>query len=73
MISIDHGLKPVALLGHHSEPGDPDLLLWIRHQIDAVLGLSPLYIVVLLGIVVLAIPASIVVLFLLNQRRGVRS
>ncbi len=73
MINIDHGLKPVALLAHHSEPGDPDLLLWIRHQIDAVLGLGPLYIVVLLGIVVLAIPASIAVLFLLNQRRGVRS
>ena len=63
----------LSLPAHHSEPGDPDLLLWIRHQIDAVLGLGPIYIVVLLGIVVLAIPISIAVLFLLNRRRGVRS
>ena len=72
MIGPDHGLQPVAFLAHHSEPGDPDLLLWIRHQIDAVLGLGPLSIVVLLGIVVLAIPVGIAVLFVLN-RRGVRS
>jgi hypothetical protein len=73
MIGPDHGLKPVAFLAHHSEPADPDLLLWIRHQIDAIVGLGPLYIVVLLGIVILAIPLGIAVLFLLNRRRGVRS
>ena len=73
MIGLDHGLKPVAFMAHHSEPADPDLLLWIRHQIDAVLGLGPLYIVVVLGIVIVAIPVGIAVLFLLNRRRGVRS
>ena len=73
MIGLHHGLKPVAFMAHHSEPADPDLLLWIRRQIDAVLGLGPLYIVVLLGIVIVAIPVGIAVLFLLNRRRGVRS
>jgi hypothetical protein len=72
MIGLDHGLKPVVFLAHHSEPGDPDLLEWIRHQIDAVLCLGPLYIVVLLGIVILAIPLGIAALFFLNRRRGVR-
>jgi hypothetical protein len=73
MIGVPESLKPVVFLAHHSEPGDPDLLEWIRHQIDTMLGLGPLYIVVLLGIVVLAIPLGITVLFLLNRRRGARS
>ena len=73
MIGVPESLKPVAFLAHHSEPGDPDLLEWIRHQIDAIVGLGPLYIVVFLGIVIVAIPVGIAVLFLLNRRRGVRS
>ena len=73
MIGVPESLKPVVFLAHHSEPGDPDLLEWIRHQIDAIVGLGPLYIVVFLGIVIVAIPVGIAVLFLLNRRRGVRS
>ena len=71
MIVSEGGARPVAFSAHHSEPGDPELLEWIQHQIDALSGLEPLAIVVLLGIVVLAIPAGIAVLFLLNRRRGV--
>ena len=71
MTVSEGGGGPAAFSAHHSEPGDPELLEWIQHQIDALSGLEPLAIVVLLGIVVLAIPAGIAVLFLLNRRRGV--
>ena len=59
----------LSILAHHSEPGDPILFDWIRHQIDAILGLGPMAIVVVLGFVVAAIPLAIVGLYLAQRAR----
>lgn len=53
---------------HHAETIDPTLLGWILDEIDAILGLPPLAMVVLLGAVVLALPAALATLFLLRRR-----
>jgi hypothetical protein len=53
---------------HHSESIDPTLLDWIRHEIDAVLGLGPVTIVVLLGAVIVAFPVAL--LFAARRRAG---
>lgn len=53
---------------HHAETIDPTLLGWILDEIDAILGLPPLAMVVLLGVVILALPAALATLFLLRRR-----
>ena len=57
----------LAGLAHHGEPGDADLLEWIRHQIDAVLGLSATGMVILLGAVIVAVPVAIMAAYLVYR------
>ena len=59
----------VRALGHHSEPGDPELMAWIQHAIDDLVGLGPAVMAGLLGLVVVAIPLVVVALFLLLRPR----
>ena len=44
----------LSFLAHHAEAGDPDLLDWIKHQIDAIIGVGPLFMVVVLGLVLVS-------------------
>lgn len=60
----------LSALAHHSEPSDPVLMEWIKHQIDAILGLGDLAIVVILGAVVVAIPIGILATYALQRVRG---
>ncbi len=53
---------------HHSEPTDSELLEWLVHTVDSILGQGPLVMVALIAIVVLLIPLAIAVLAL--RRRG---
>lgn len=55
-----------AYVLHHSESIDPTLIDWIRHEIDAVLGLGPETIVVGLGALIVAFPIALMVM----ARRG---
>ena len=52
-------MLPLSIPFHHSEPGDPALFEWMRHQIDAVVGLGPAAMVVALALVIAAIPIGI--------------
>ena len=62
----------VRIAGHHSEPGDPELLAWIQHTIDDMVGLGPAAAVGVLGLVILAVPLAVLAAFLLRRppRRG---
>lgn len=62
----------LSALAHHGEPGDPVLLEWIKHQIDAMIGLGDWAIVVILGVVIVAIPAGIIGFFALQRVRSWR-
>ncbi len=59
----------LTILAHHSEGADPDLLEWIKERIDAIVGLEPLPIVIILGLVTVSIPALILVGYLARRRR----
>ncbi len=63
----------LSVLAHHSEPGDPVLMEWIRHQIDSILGLGPAAIVIGLGAVIVAIPLAIMIVFMAQRMRQRRS
>ena len=56
-------------LTHHGEPGDPELLVWIRDQIDAVLGLGATGMVIGLGAVIVAVPLAIMAVFVVQRAR----
>ena len=60
-------------LAHHGEPGDPELLVWIRDQIDAVLGLGTAGMVIALGAVIVAVPVAIMAVFVVQRARGRRA
>lgn len=60
-------ILPVLL--HHSEPADPTLLAWIRERIDAILGLGPAAIVLILGALIVAFPVGLGVRVVLQRRR----
>ena len=57
----------LSIFAHHSEPGDPVLLEWIKHQIDAIVGLEAITIVIALTLVVIAIPVAIVALYVVQR------
>ena len=57
---------------HHGEPGDPVLMEWIKHQIDAMLGLGDWALVAISASVVVAIPIVILGFFILQRTRGQR-
>ena len=62
----------LSILAHEGEPGDPVLLEWIRHQIDAVFGLGPAAIVISLSFVIIIIPIAITLVYFFQQMRHSR-
>ena len=54
---------------HHGEAGDPDLLEWIMHRLDGLIGLDPALIVVILAAVVVLIPVGVLALYALHRRK----
>ena len=59
----------LSVLGHHSEPGDPVILAWIKHELDALLGLGPGAVVAILGVIIVAIPLGVLAVFLTQRAR----
>ncbi len=66
-------LPLLAGLAHHSEPGDPELMAWIKDRIDALVGLEAEAIVIVLGAIIVTIPLAIMALYVVHsalQRRA---
>ena len=59
-----------SILAHHQEPADPDLLEWLRHEIDALSNLGPLALVIPIGALAVAIPMAILVVYALHRRHA---
>lgn len=60
----------VAVVLHHAEAVDAELVDWLRHQLDAVLGVDALAIVIVLALVIVAVPLTIGCLALRHRRRA---
>ena len=59
----------LSVLTHHGEPGDPQLMEWVMHQLDSMLGVGPAAMVIALGLLTAAIPAAVALFVLLKARR----
>ena len=58
---------------HHSEAVDPELLEWIKDRLDHILNLGPWTAVAALSLIILLIPASIIIFYLIQQSRQAMS
>ena len=54
---------------HHGE-ADPTLLAWIKDLLDQLIGLGPWTVVMLIGLLILAMPAGLSAFYLIQQRRA---
>ncbi len=57
------------ILAHSGEAADPELLHWIKERLDQLFGPGPWAVVVLMGLVILAIPVFVVIVYLLQNKR----
>ena len=57
-------------IGAHQGELDPDLLDWIQNLMGHILGFDPWAVVALTGLAIVAIPASLTVLYLAQRRGG---
>lgn len=54
---------------HHEAPGDPTLLRWVQERLDHLIGLEAGAMVVVIGLLLLAIPAGILAAYVWQRRR----
>ncbi len=62
----------MSVAAHHGEAADPTLLAWIKNRLDELFNLGPWTAVILLGVVIAAIPLSVVGFYLFHRRREAR-
>ena len=65
-------MPPFSVPAHHSEPGDPVLLEWIMHQLNALLGIGPMGMVLAFGVIIVATPIAVTAAVLLMRLRQSR-
>ena len=59
----------MGVRAHHSEPTDPELLTWLVHALDGVIGQGPVVMIAVIGFVAIVIPLALAVLALRRLRR----
>ena len=62
-----------SIATHHSEAVDPELLEWIKDRLDHILNLGPWTAVAALALIILLIPFSIIIFYVIQQRRQATS
>ncbi|SVC36448.1 uncharacterized protein METZ01_LOCUS289302 [marine metagenome] len=57
------------ILAHQGDAADPELLRWIKVQMDHLVGSGPWAVVAVMGIVILSMPVFIVVVYVMQSKR----
>lgn len=57
------------ILAHQSDAADPELIHWIKERLDQIFGSGPWAVVAVMGLVIVAIPVFVVVVYLLQAKR----
>ena len=59
----------LSVAAHHGEAADPDLMEWIMHRVDSLVGLGPVAAVIVLAGVIVLIPVGVLGLYALYRRK----
>ena len=57
------------ILAHQGDAADPELLRWIKLQLDHIFGSGPWAVVAIMGIIIVSIPVFIIVVYLMQSKR----
>ena len=57
------------ILAHQGDAADPELLHWIKERLDQIFGPGPWVVVAIMGVIILAIPVFVIVVYLLQAKR----
>ena len=57
------------ILAHQGDAADPELLHWIKERMDQIFGPGPWVVVAIMGVIILAIPVFVIVVYLLQAKR----
>ena len=58
------------VLLHQGDAADPELIHWLKDQMDEILGLGPWVMVAAMSAIVLAVPIAVGIFYYYQQRRG---
>ena len=58
-----------SILLHQGDAADPELIHWLKDQMDEIIGLGPWAMVAMMGAIVIAIPLAIGIFYVYQQRR----
>ena len=58
-----------SILLHQGDAADPELIHWLKDQMDEILGLGPWTMVIITSGIVIAIPVAILLFYFYQQRR----
>ena len=58
-----------SILLHQGDAADPELIHWLKDQLDEIIGLGPWVMVGMMAAIVIAIPVGIGILYFFQQRR----
>ncbi len=57
------------ILAHQGDAADPELLRWIKLQLDHIFGAGPWAVVAIMGVIILSVPVLITVFYLMQSNR----
>ena len=57
------------ILAHQGDAADPELIHWIKERLDQIFGPGPWPVVAAMGLVIVAIPVFVVIVYLLQSKR----
>jgi hypothetical protein len=57
------------ILAHQGDAADPELIHWIKERLDQIFGTGPWTVVVVMGLIILAMPIFVTVVYLMQSKR----
>ena len=59
----------LSVVAHQGDAANPELLEWIKDRLDHLLGLGPWAVVALAGMILVALPVGLVLLYVAQKRQ----
>ena len=59
----------LSVVAHQGDAANPELLEWIKDRLDHLLGLGPWAVVALAGMILVALPVGLVLLYVTQKRQ----